>query len=403
MPTLTITLPKPLPWQAQVTRDAGRFNVVAVGRRAGKTAHGIDRCADPSVLCEPVGWFSPTYKDMLDVWREVGQRFAPITARANASDRRLEYVTGGVLEFWSLENVQAGRGRKYKRVIIDEAAFVPALMDAWNYAIRPTLADLKGDAWIYSTPKGRNGFWQMYQWGVDPERPDWRCWQMPSSVNPLIAPSELEEMRRNYPERVHAQEILAQFVEDAGSVFRGVMAAATATPRDRAEREGQYVCGVDFARDNDFTAVAVFDLFNRELVHLDRFTNVEYTVQLARLNGLYERFKPLAIVAESNSMGGPMVEFMRRNGLPVRPFVTTNATKAQVIESLALAFEQGSIKIIPDPVLIAELQAYELERLPSGLIRYGAPAGMHDDTVIALALAYYAASQPSRRPRVREY
>lgn len=403
MPTITVTLPKPLGWQAQVTAEAARFNVVAVGRRAGKTAHGIDRCADPAVLAYPVGWFSPTYKDMLEVWREVGQRFQPITARANASDRRLEFITGGVLEFWSLDNVQAGRGRKYRRVIIDEAAFVPNLLDSWNYAIRPTLADMKGDAWIYSTPKGRNGFWQMYQWGQDPAREDWRCWQLPSSVNPLIAPAELDEMQRNYPERVWQQEMLAMFLEDAGGVFRRVMEAATATPRDRAERAGQYVFGVDFARDNDFTAVAVFDLFNRELVHLDRFTNVEYTVQLARLSGLYERFKPIAIVAESNSMGGPMVEFMRRNGLPVRPFVTTNATKAQVIEALALAFEQGSIKIIPDPVLIAELQAYELERLPSGLIRYGAPVGLHDDTVIALALAYYAAGLPNRRPRSREY
>ena len=68
----------------------------------------------------------------------------------------------------------------------------------------------------------------------------------------------------------------------------------------------------------------------------------------------------------------------------------TNAAKANMVESLALAFEQGSIKILNDPVLIGELQGYEMERLPSGMTRYGAPAGLHDDTVMSLALAWSA-------------
>ena len=56
---------------------------------------------------------------------------------------------------------------------------------------------------------------------------------------------------------------------------------------------------------------------------------------------------------------------------------------------MALAFERGCLRIIPDATLIAELQAYEAERLPSGMLRYGAPAGMHDDTVMALMLAWH--------------
>ncbi len=31
-----------------------------------------------------------------------------------------------------------------------------------------------------------------------------------------------------------------------------------------------------------------------------------------------------------------------------------------------------------------------MERLPSGLLRYGAPEGMHDDMVMSLALAWQA-------------
>lgn len=72
----------------------------------------------------------------------------------------------------------------------------------------------------------------------------------------------------------------------------------------------------------------------------------------------------------------------------VTGFQFTNATKANLIEALALAFEKDAVKILDDRVLIGELQAYEMERLPSGLIRYNAPDGMHDDMVISLALAW---------------
>jgi hypothetical protein len=113
-------------------------------------------------------------------------------------------------------------------------------------------------------------------------------------------------------------------------------------------------------------------------------------VQRARLGALAARYNPSAIIAESNSIGEPIIEQLQRDGLPVTGFQTTNATKAAIIEALALAFEQGSIKILNDPVLIGELQAYEMARLPSGMTRYGAPEGLHDDTVMSLALAWSA-------------
>lgn len=75
----------------------------------------------------------------------------------------------------------------------------------------------------------------------------------------------------------------------------------------------------------------------------------------------------------------------------------TNSIKSNIIESLSLAFEKGSICVLNDPVMIGELQAYEMERLPSGLFRYNAPPGMHDDIVMALSLAYSGASKPKRR------
>src|ERR1043165_7563947 len=48
--------------------------------------------------------------------------------------------------------------------------------------------------------------------------------------------------------------------------------------------------------------------------------------------------------------------------------------KAELVENLALGFEQCRVKIPNDVNLIAELQAFEATQLPSGMMRYAAPA-----------------------------
>lgn len=388
MPTLTLTLPRPHAAQMSVIRSAARFNVVDCGRRFGKTTLGLDRCADPAVLTYPVAWFSPTYKMLLEVWREAAIIFQPIEKRKNAQERRIEFITGGLLEFWSLDDINAGRGRKYKRIIVDEAAMVKALMTHWQIVLRSTLADYEGDAWFLSTPKGRNAFWQMFQWGQDPARPEWKSWQMPTASNPFINPVEIEAMRQSMPELIYNQEVLAQFLEDAGGVFRRVMDAATAQELSAAAENGQYIIGVDWAKYTDFTVLTVLDMRSRAMVYLDRFNQVDYRVQVDRLIALCGRFNPVAIIAERNSMGDPLIEDLQRRGLPIIPFTTNNASKSRAIDDLALAFERGDIAILSDPVLIGELQAYEMERLPSGMLRYSSPPGMHDDCVMSLAIAW---------------
>ncbi len=59
-----------------------------------------------------------------------------------------------------------------------------------------------------------------------------------------------------------------------------------------------------------------------------------------------------------------------------------------MVEALALAFERQDIRILNDPILLGELHCYSMEKLPSGMTRYGAPGGLHDDCVMSLALAW---------------
>lgn len=388
-----VHLPRPYAAQAQILTEAKRFNVVACGRRFGKTTLGINRLVDAALQGKPAAWFSPTYKMLAEVWRDVVRAVMPVTLRRNAQQHRLELLTGGVIDMWSLDTPDVARGRKYGRAIIDEAAMVANLGESWQAIIRPTLADLQGDLWALSTPKGRNFFWQMWTWGTDPGQSEWASWQMPTATNPYIVQTEIDAMRRDMPERTFAQEVMATFLEDAGGVFRNVLAAATAKGQQGPVNGHQYVIGVDWAKSADFTVFAVMDATAGELAHMDRFNQIDYEVQVGRLQVLCERFKPVAVLPERNSIGEPLMERLSRMGLPVQPFTTSNASKAAVIDGLALALERQELAILNDAQLIAELQSYEMERLPSGLMRYQAPEGMHDDCVMALALAWYGAGR----------
>jgi hypothetical protein len=138
----------------------------------------------------------------------------------------------------------------------------------------------------------------------------------------------------------------------------------------------------------------VIDLESKTVVNMVRMNGQSFDVQLSRLRALFEQYNKARIIAEYNSMGGPLVEQLQREGLPVTSFVTTSASKHEIITALELAFDKREITILNDPILCAELNAYE-KKDRAGIPSYSAPDGMHDDCVMALALAWHGAASPS--------
>jgi hypothetical protein len=367
-----------------------RFNVLCCGRRWGKTTIAVDRVVRPALSGKPVAWFAPTYKLLSEVWRTIHQTLAPITTRKNEQERWVEIIGGGKVDCWSLDDPDAGRGRAYARVVVDEAALVPNFERAWEQSVRPMLTDFAGGAWFLSTPKGTaNYFHTLYQRGQDPQNADWASWRMPTSTNPFMPPTEIEAARGDLTDLAFAQEYLAEFVTWAGSVFRRIRDAVQPLDRHPAS-----MIGVDWGRTGDYTVFVAISPAGH-VVGIDRFRGIEYSLQRARLAEFWQQHGSRSwIVAESNSMGGPVIEQLQADRLPVVGFQTTGPSKAGIIQALALAFERGAIRIPDDPVLLGELQAFEGHPSPSGAMKYGAPSGLHDDTVMALAIAWAALVGP---------
>lgn len=381
-------MPRPLPGQDEVMSSPARFRVVACGRRWGKTETGkmaVIECANRG---GSAWWVMPSYRMADDVWRSLKATLADHWQEKNEQQKLILLPGGGSLRVRSGDDPDSLRGASLDLVVLDEAAFLRE--GVWTSALRPALSDRRGRAMFLSTPKGiGNWFHRVFGYGLDPTRAEWQSWQFPTAANPRIAADEIEAARLDLPERVFRAEYLAEFTDDSGGVFRNILPCATAAALAAPEPGHQYALGIDWGR-VDFSVAIVIDKTDGKMVAMDRFNGVGWALQRGRLAALAETWQPSAIWAEENSIGGPNIEALRAEGLPVYPFTTTNASKDDLINSLALAFERGRLQIIPDPVLLHELQSYTLERLPSGRYRYSAPSGGNDDTIIALALAYHA-------------
>ncbi|MEP6985287.1 MAG: terminase family protein [Chloroflexota bacterium] len=382
-----IRLPSPHIKQKKVLASSARFRIVACGRRWGKTVVGqIEIIEQAAVNHKACWWLAPTYSMADHVWRELKFACHDLEVNIDAHARRLDFKGGGWIAIKSTHTPDNLRGAGLDFVVLDEAAFMEPSI--WPQIVRPMLLERKGHALFLSSPNGKNWFWERFIYARNGT--SWRHFHYTAFDNPLIDPAELDAIRLQTPERIWLEEYMAQFNDDSGQVFRGLREAATA-PLNTVPTPGQRCCfGVDWGRENDYTAIVIMDADTHQILAYDRFNQVNWSLQRGRLRALYDHWQPAAIYAESNSIGSPNIEALQQEGLPVHPFVTTAASKPALIESLALAIERRDLALLPDNILLDELANYRMERLPAGGYRYSAPSGLHDDLVIATALAWHA-------------
>lgn len=380
--------------QKEIIRSKTRFRVVACGRRFGKTEIGKYEIVLTGARGGHCWWLAPTYLMASQVWRDVKALCARVPGlELDESERRMDWPNGGMIAIRSTHYADNLRGAGLDFAVFDEAAFMEP--SVWPQVVRPMLLERQGRALFLSTPYGRNWFWELYQMGLDPSQRTWRSFHFTTLDNPLLDAEELAQIRLTTPDHVWREEYLAEFIETDGQVFRGVQAAATAPLHTAPQPGTRYIGGVDWGREGDYTVIALIDADSRRLVALDRFHQVSWSLQRGRLQVLCEHWRPVVVWAEANSVGSVNIEALQAEGLPVHPFHTTAQSKRPLIEGLALAIERGDLALLPDETLLSELAAYRLERLPGGGYRYGAPSGLHDDTVIALALAWHGVQQGS--------
>lgn len=401
-----VRLPYPHRGQRIVRSEARRLNWLSAGRRWRKSTLLMAVAVEQAMAGKVGLWGAPTYDQVRIGWRETYHAAATV-AQFHKAEMTVSFPTGGRIVFRSLDNPDNARGHTCDFVLVDEAGDVDAL--AWYEVLRPMLIDTGGSAWIVGTPKGRNWFWR--EWLAAKEREDSRSWQAPTVGCRITADGELERAPHPlenpdipWPEIVQLfatvgvdtfkQEILAEFLESEGAVFRNLLACmgAPAHPTPAEHAGHSIVAGIDWGKQADYTCVSVGCATCHQELARDRFNKIDYAFQRDRLKALLARWGKPSVLAESNAIGQPNLEMLHRDGLTVRGFETTATTKPPLIENLSLVFERAEWQFQPDPIWTGELEAYERKvTATTGRSTYSAPEGLHDDTVVARALMVWQA------------
>lgn len=351
-----------------------RFNVVCCGRRWGKSKLSVNLLTEPALEGFPTGYFTPTYKLLKETYNDCVGALDSIILR-KSDQEFIELITGGVIDFWTMDNPFAGRSRKYKRAIIDEAAFAKSLLQSWNEAIRPTLTDYEGDAFFFSTPKGKNDFYEFYLKGVE-GKDGWASWRKTSYENPFIKHSEIESAKNDIPSLAFQQEYMAEFNANVANPFGLPYIEQCTYP---LSNEPAVCFGIDLAKSHDFTVIIGLDK-NGAVCHFERFQK-DWRSTLETMRNL----PPVPVKIDSTGVGDPIVEDFQRIRGNILGFKFSAHSKQQIMEGLAVAIQKRLITF-PDGDITRELGNYEYEYTNTG-VRYSCSRG-HDDCVCALALAW---------------
>ena len=262
-----------------------RFKALRCGRRFGKTDFAKTWIKEGLVQGFECAWFAPQHKTWAEVYSETASAMTGLIEHSSKTAGVMRIKTGGRLDFWSLENSIAGRGRRYHRVVIDEAAFGRdgdnktngSTMEIWEKSIKPTLYDFEGEALVCSNSAGKNPDNFFFNICTDAQY-GFAEYHARTMDNPLL-PKRLQEesvedwstrkalfqddLIKNNDPLVYAQEYLAEFVDWSGHAFFS---------REKLLNQGQPVlyparCDGVFAvidtasktgTDNDATAVTYF-------------------------------------------------------------------------------------------------------------------------------------------------
>lgn len=391
---IKVRLYAPHQGQMPIHQSKARFRVVTCGRRWGKTLLGCNELA--KFACEHnkklLAWVAPTYRQTKIAYRLIKAALQPIIAHSSDSELLIELVNGSRMMFCSSDNYDALRGFGIHFLVLDECPWIHE--KAWTEVLRPTLSDTRGYALFLGTPKGRNFFYTLYQRGIDPAYPDWESFTAPTSTNPYIPKDEIEAAKAELPEMVYQQEYLAVFLNESAGVFTGIDACVAGDVAEPAPHT-DYVLGWDVAKYQDYSVLTVINTSTMHVDYWERSNQIDYAVQLDHVVALAVRYHHAYILQDSTGVGDPLLEQLQRRGLHADGYLFTNASKKILIETLALGLQHRSVTFPDLPILLQELRQMEYSMTPGRLITYNAPHGSHDDTVISLALAYYAAVRPS--------
>lgn len=379
-----VTLYSPHPQQKiihdSINNESFKYYILNIGRQWGKSMLAMNQVYYWAFNQKvQISWVSPIYKQAEKVFDEMVRAFAGTDViKSNAQKLLIETVNGTTIQFFSAERYDNIRGFTFDYLVCDEFAFMDER--AWTEVLRATVLIKGKKVLLISTPKGKNHFYNLFQ--LDGVNPQYKSFKQ-TSYDGLALKSEIDGAKETLPINVFMQEYMAEFIDGGAGVFKGL------TINDSPSGDEKYYAGIDLGRADDYTVLTVINQ-KGQMVYCDRWRHQSWQAIIDQLIPHLSKWSAQCYV-EVNSVGDAIYEQLRKAYSKVEPFVTTSKSKQDIIEGLQVAIQNSEFTSLSIDWLKKEFEVFSFEyNAKTRGIRYSAPAGFHDDGVMASAMAYHA-------------
>lgn len=375
------------------------YHAVVVGRQFGKTLMSINLLMYFGINNNnsKILWVSPVYSQATKVFQQIFQILQPagLVKSANKADFIIQLINGTTIYFKSSERPETIRGLSINYAFIDEAQDCKDI--AWKQSILPTLSAAGKKCIITGTPKRKNWFYDVFMLGKSQTHTNHKSYHGSSVDSPYVSKEFIEEQKRTLPPKIFKQEFLAEWQDNEGAVFQGLdkVCINEVWPD---QNQSKVYAGLDIGNKGDYSVLTIIDELGRVL-YMWRDNRIEYSQIADKVAEICRHYKVRDLLVETNGVGDPVFEMIKKRYSRTSPLFQTNQTKENIIRRLMGDIQDTTLEL-PSfnlfPTLQEELEIFEYEVLPSGKIRYTHPQGFHDDTVLSLAIANWNRTNPKR-------
>lgn len=370
------------PKQAAFLFAEARYSIVEASTKTGKTVGCMVWLFEQAALGSGDGrnywWVAPTFPVAKIAFRRMKRAVPRELYAANETEHTLTLANGATVWFKGADNPDSLYGEDVYAAVIDEATRCKE--DAWH-AVRSTLTATRGPVRIIGNVKGRKNWAYQLARKAEQGTQDMAYFKLTAydAVEAgVLDAEEVEDARRLLPDDVFRELYLAEPNDDGGNPFGLKAIRACIAPMSAGPIAAW---GWDLAKSHDWTVGIALDASGR-------------TARIERWQGPWEKTigeirritAGLPAFVDSTGAGDPIIEALQKNGgRNFTGFKFSSTSKQQLMEGLAVAIQSLDVRY-PDGVIVSELEVFEYEYTRTG-VRYSAPEGLHDDAVIALALA----------------
>lgn len=392
-------------WQKDIISGILKFphdiHVVKSRRQTGKSItietilmfFAINKSGSCNIAISPtLGQGRKMFKELKNALQKL-----PLFKSANGTTLEIELTNGSSILFKSAEQADGLRGNTVSGILcIDEVAYIK---DEIVYQVLPFCDANKSPILIVSTPLFKSGvFYDFYMNGLNGKDGFHSYDICDYDTSALLSKGRLEMYRQSVSSQIFRSDYLGEFITESSEIFGDLKKLVKGVVHDSRHRTmgiDWSAGGLDSGKDPDETALAIMNEF-RELEYIEGFSDKDTNQTIDYIISKIVEYNVEKCVVETNSMGKVYIDILKKKialrGIrcQIIEFTTTNDSKREIIEDLAVHCNNSTISLIDDKKLFLQMMNFVVKKTPSGKITYeSGSSNIHDDLVLALSFSLY--------------